>query len=195
MFLQNLTLFTHPGLVILNPITELCGTKRSQNPSRLPPSPPPSSRQRVTSARSSHPLLGDRGREDCQLHSDQLASHNCSAHLVPSHTLHSHIIWLSPMGERVIFCTDPGLSTFTLQKGWDTFNSTFVTFMTTDTLLWPFRWHKSVYFYVMCHVTCYTLHVTGCQQFMTPLPFTHFLGRPLPRYCVTLYLLCWGCGD
>ena len=186
MFLQNFTLFTHPGLVILNPITGLCRTKRSRNPSGLPPSPPPSSRQRVTSARSSHPLLGDRGREDCQLHSDQLASHNCSAHLVPSHTLHSHIIWLSPMGERVIFCTDPGLSTFPLQQVWGTFNSTFVTFNTTNTLLCPLRWHKSVYFYVMCHVTCQTFDVTIYRQFMTNLPFTHSPGRPLPGECGTL---------
>ena len=102
------------------------------------------------------------------------------------HGMPSHIIWLSPMGERVIFCTDPGLSTFPLQQVWGTFNSTFVTFKTTNTLLCPFRWHKSDHFCVMCHVTCDTLHVTGCRQFMTPLPFTHSLGRPLPRECVTL---------
>ena len=45
----------------------------------------------------------------------------------------------------------------------------------------------------MCHVTCNTLDVTLYRQFMTLLPFTLSLGRPLPRECVTLHCnICAG---
>ena len=45
----------------------------------------------------------------------------------------------------------------------------------------------------MGHVTCNTLDVTLYRQFMTLLPFTLSLGRPLPRECVTLHCnICAG---